>query len=680
MPNSSDGPSSRLFEPLALRGNVALVCHGEGLNTPAGELVAWFDDWRVTGERIDLHPERAFGPVLFNQYTLSRGVLKMTAQLPPLGPGDRKTVRLEVPGEAREWRVLDEAMIDPLSRTATFRVEGWQGTSPVLYRIAYDLVGTGGTAETFHHGGVLRPDPVGKEELVIAAFTGNHDLGFPHGEIVEAVTAHEPDLLFFSGDQIYESVGGYGCQRAPLEMAALDYLRKWYLYGWAHGELMREIPTIAIPDDHDVFHGNIWGCGGKATITEGDGAAQQDSGGYKMPAEWVRMVERTQTSHLPDPYDPTPIEQGIGVYYTSLDYGGVSFAIIEDRKFKSAPAALMPEGKIRNGWPQNPEWDAAESGDAPGAVLLGERQLDFLEQWAADWSYGAKMKVVLSQTIFANVATLPGGSDSDGGVPRLAIPQPGGYPEGDQPVQDHDSNGWPQTGRNRAVEILRKAFALHVAGDQHLGSTIQYGLDEHGDAPFALCVPSVSNVWPRRWFPSEGGANREPGAPRYTGRFLDGFGNKMTVHAIGNPVVSGRLPARLHDRANGYGIVRLNRTTRDITLENWARGVDPNENGAKPMHGWPVHLKQLDNYGRTPLGHLVEIEVTGLANPVVQLIHEESGEIEYTLRLAGNRFRPMVFRPGFHRLRVGDPDRGEWRERPRLLPVPEGAEPLRIRF
>ena len=40
-------------------------------------------------------------------------------------------------------------------------------------------------------------------------------------------------------------------------------------------------------------------------------------------------MQRTQTSNLPDPYDPAPIDQGINVAYTSLLYGGVSFAIVE---------------------------------------------------------------------------------------------------------------------------------------------------------------------------------------------------------------------------------------------------------------------------------------------------------------------------------------------------------------
>ena len=56
-----------------------------------------------------------------------------------------------------------------------------------------------------------------------------------------------------------------------------------------------------------------------------------------MPVEYVKRVERAQTSHLPDPYDPTPIQRGIGVYYTQYNWGRISMAILEDRKFKTGP-------------------------------------------------------------------------------------------------------------------------------------------------------------------------------------------------------------------------------------------------------------------------------------------------------------------------------------------------------
>jgi len=37
------------------------------------------------------------------------------------------------------------------------------------------------------------------------------------------------------------------------------------------------------------------------------------------------------------------IKRGIGVYYTALNWGGISFAIIEDRKFKTGPEGVVPK-------------------------------------------------------------------------------------------------------------------------------------------------------------------------------------------------------------------------------------------------------------------------------------------------------------------------------------------------
>ena len=72
-----------------------------------------------------------------------------------------------------------------------------------------------------------------------------------------------------------------------------------------------------------------WGENGKKadpTAKKGIG----DDGGYFYDPEYVKTVERCQTSHLPAPYAPTPMEQGINVYYTNLKYGEIDFAIIED--------------------------------------------------------------------------------------------------------------------------------------------------------------------------------------------------------------------------------------------------------------------------------------------------------------------------------------------------------------
>ncbi len=179
-------------------------------------------------------------------------------------------------------------------------------------------------------------------------------------------------------------------------------------------------------------------------------------------------------------------------------YGGISFAILEDRKFKSAPRQHLPKANIVNGWALNKDFNMAKDGDASNVNLLGDTQLSFLDQWATDFSYQSEMKVLLSQTIFANVATLPENELSGRIISKLKILPKGEYPPNDRPVADLDSNGWPQSGRNNAVKAIRKGFAFHLAGDQHLGSTIQYGVDEWNDSGFALCVPSISNYWPRR--------------------------------------------------------------------------------------------------------------------------------------------------------------------------------------
>lgn len=664
-------------DPAVLTGSLALVSHLPELAKPEAGPSAWFADWTVEGARVEAREKGAFGPVLFAQHTLSRGVMKMTAQLPPVGAADGQSVKLQTRKADGAWLDVAEAPIDADSRTTTFRVPGWDSGRDVPYRLVYEMAADGGARKPYSYEGTVRREPVDKPSFVLAAFTGNNDTGYPHTEIVDAVRFHNPDMLFFSGDQIYERVAGYGVQYGPPEEATLDYLRKWYAFGWAYRDLLRDRPAVTIPDDHDVYHGNIWGAGGKAA-SPGTGMEAQDSGGYKMPARWVKMVERTQTSHLPDPADPAPVEQGIGVYFCDLRYAGLSFAVLEDRKFKSAPKALLPEADVRNGWARNPEWKADKSSDAKGAELLGERQLKFLKTWAADWTGGTWMKVVLSQTLFANLATLPAGTTGDDGVPQLPIPAPGEYPPDDVPVADMDSNGWPATPRNAAIREMRKAYALHIAGDQHLGSTLRYGVEAFGDSGFALCVPSVSNLWPRRWFPKTPGLNRKPGAPPYTGDFKDGFGNRMTVAAVANPVKSGRVPVEVFDRAAGYGIARFDRVARTIRLENWPRGVDPAQAGAKPYPGWPVTINQLDNYGRAAKAWLPTLQFRGMTSPVVQIVDERNGEIVYTVRAKGASFKPKVFAAGSYTIRAGEPGTERWKILRKVQTLAKGGQGQKV--
>jgi len=666
--------STSISQEAALRGGVALVCDyrpslggraaAKGKGRPrrggqraGGNVRFWFRDWKLSGPKVLAHDDHAFGPVFWAQHTLSNGVLNMTAMLPPIGEKDPQTVRLQVK-KGGDWATIATAPIHKLARTATFRVAGWDASKDTPYRVAYTLDGREHT-----WGGTIRKDPVGKNPIVVAAFTGNADYTFPHNDLVARVKAHDPDVLFFSGDQIYENVGGYGVERRPLDRACLDYLRKWWFFGWAFGDLMRDRPTITIPDDHDVYQGNLWGQGGRKC------PGGINTGGYAMDPQWVKMVERTQTSNLPDPFDPTPIGQGIGVYYTAMTYGRVSFAIIEDRKFKTGPEGVVPRTKGRSDHVTDPNFDP-RTADVPGAKLLGDRQLKFLRQWAADWR-GADFKCALSQTTFCNVATLHGG-----GLRRL--------------VADYDSNGWPQTGRNKALAELRRGFAFHICGDQHLATIVHHGIDDWGDAIWAFCVPSICNFYPRAWAPLRPARNWRKGMIEHTGQHLDGFGNRITVWAHTNPRPMGHEPAWLHDKMPGYGIVRFDKAARTITMECWPRFADPSASlGPGPRdpktggqyEGWPKTIPQLDNYARRPAAWLPTIEVEGMKDPVVQVIDEAGGEVVYTLRIKGTRFRPMVFREGVYTVKVGE------QGTPRMKTLTgvraakgEGAKAIRVKF
>jgi len=546
--------------------------------------------------------------ICFALYTVHNNILKLTAQLYPLDADDDRTVRLEVRKDG-DWQQIAEAHVIEDGWTAPFRVEHWDCSRDVQYRVAH--------GQGAFYTGTIRKDPVGKKVFVMAAFTGNsinpkHGGDIPKTDIVANIKKIGPDLLFFSGDQVYNHTKHYAA---------------WLKFGRDFGDIIRDTPTVCIPDDHDVGQANLWGAGGKQSLS-GAGA----DGGFFRSVEYVNAAQRAQTSHLPDPYDPTPVDRDITVYYTALTWGGISFAIIEDRKWKSGPEGLVPQMGPRPDHITDPNCDPA-SVDVPGAKLLGERQLAFLREWGADWA-GADMKVVLSQTVLCNAAHIHGSWDN-----RL--------------VADLDSNGWPQSGRNRALREIRKAFALMVAGDQHLGTIIHHGIDEWNDAGYSLCVPSIANLYLRWWAPLEPGKNRAPGMPEHTGEFEDGLGNKITLWAVANPE-----PEENHDklttRAAGFGVVRLNRKTREITIECWPRNVDVADPSAKQYPGWPKTIRQEDNYARKAVAYLPTLEIMGQTDPVVQVVDEAAGEIVYTLRIKGTSYRPKVFKEGTYTVSVGE--------------------------
>ncbi len=572
-----------------LRGNLSLVANaGLDAREGSGQSVR-FRDWRIEGSGVDTHPEEELGPILWTMYSLSDArsdegfVLRLTALLPPLGERDAKTVELQARlsnvagGEAGSWRSLGKATLDPDAWTATFQVPRWDATTATPFRVLYRerLRGDGEITHTWD--GTVRPSPSGRP-LRMAALTCQHHSGFPYAPVAQKVAALDADLLFFAGDQLYESHGGFGLVRDPADAAILNYLRKYYMFGWSFREVMRERPTLCIPDDHDVFQGNIWGEGGRAMARKDAGTSSL--AGYREPARMVNVVHRTQASHHPEPDDPTPALQGISVYYGEVVYGGVSFAVLADRQFKSGPEHVdTGSGRADHVLDDSVDTRAL---DLPGLDLLGARQERFLERWAGDWR-GHTLKVALSQTVFAGVATHHG---------RYA----------DHLHADLDCGGWPQTARNRAVRLLRRARCLHVSGDQHLPSLVQYGVDQQRDAGWAFCVPAISVGYPRWWRPDEVGmphARRPAHGLPNTGEYADGLGNLAYVYAIGSPEVASESHRylRAHQKGSGFGLVTLDPAAQTYTLEAFrflsaeevAAGGAPRPGSSPvPFPGWPL--------------------------------------------------------------------------------------------
>ncbi len=545
--------------------------------------------------------------ICFALYTVNEKTLKLTAQFYPLTKDESREAKLEILNNGN-WKTIAKTKIIERGWTAPFRVENWDDSKKASYRVSH---GKNATYE-----GIIQKNPVDKTEFVVAGFTGNsinpnHGGDIPKNDLVQNIKKIKPDLLFFSGDQVYDHRRHYAA---------------WLKFGRDFGEVIRNIPTITIPDDHDVGQPNIWGHGGKKSTLPG--AAD---GGYAMPVEYVKEVERAQTSHLPDPYDPTPIQRGIGTYYTDLNWGRISFAIIEDRKFKTGPAGMIPKQGPRPDHIRNPEYDP-KSVDVPEARLLGERQLKFLDDWGQDWT-DSDVKVALSQTIFC------GGAHIHGKI-------------GGRLHADLDSNGWPQAGRNRAISALRKAYAFHFAGDQHLATIFHHGIEEHRDSIYSFCVPSIANLYLRWWKPLEPGKNLAPGQDPILGDHLDGFHNKVTALAVANPSPE-RGGDKLTTRAAGFGVVNINKKTRNITFTCWPRNIDITNEKAKPYKGWPFTFNQLDNYGRKAVAHLPTLKINK-PNQVVQLINERNNETVYTIRVKGSSFKPKVFENGTYTIKVGE--------------------------
>lgn len=528
----------------------------------------WFSDLAIGGDKLVATPKALLGPVMGCMYSLNQSVLKLTCQMMPVTTQDFGALQLQVrKNKAASWKTLAESKIKD-GYVGLFRINNWDAKTQWQYRVV-----ASSNPEVSLFSGIIVKDHGNSKELKVALYSciiptsksldgveytklhpqerllerySNDNILFPHSQLVGNCDKHDPDLYLFVGDQYYESYPTRFGRHT--KEAKLDTLYRWYLWYWTFANSIANRPSIMLADDHDVLQGNLWGNEGIDSNTE-----KEEDGGFKWDKDLVRMVYRCQHGHNPDPYDPTPIRHNIPVAYGNFVYGGVDFALVEDRKFKTPP-----------------DYD----GDPKSKTgqLLGARQEAFLKAW----------------------------KDMNPGLPKVCITASiWGSPQTDHnsaPLLDYDSNGYPADGRTRAVKLVADAKALVLAGDQHLGMVAHQGINSFDDGATFFAGPAAAAFW-QRWFEGQGKLpNQYKGDPN-TGNFTDTFGNKMRVMAVANPKMPhktfqqgnttwGKFLADRNLKTEGYGLVRINHKSQNFILECWEHDANPQTD--KQMQGWPV--------------------------------------------------------------------------------------------
>lgn len=202
-------------------GNVALVSH-RGYTQESENRFA-FQDWRISGSKLEHFPDRNLGPMVTALYTLSRGTLKLTVQFMPLSKLENQKADLYVRGSEAWEHAATSTLLHP-SYTAPFRIENWNHERDVPFRVEYVLKRS--QEKKYALEGIIKKDPVDKDKLVMISMSCvkqvvNPGRGFwsgvdgewypwdwgviyPHVDLVAHLKKHEPDVMFFAGDQVYE--------------------------------------------------------------------------------------------------------------------------------------------------------------------------------------------------------------------------------------------------------------------------------------------------------------------------------------------------------------------------------------------------------------------------------------------------------------------------------------------
>ena len=577
------------LERAALDGGIGLIVQPPKKNDAAFHPA--FAGFHIDGGSVMRAPERRFGPVAGIQFTTGAHGLKLSAQCVPTGPSAKAApslypqARLDYRAKgAHAWSPGPVVAISAPSHTAVFDLPDWNRKTAVDIRVVPIDAHGRDAAEEFFYSGTVPAEPSGRE-LRIAQFhcprmlgVGNDEpytavprehsferftrrnLLLPNESALNRIREQLPDLLLFTGDQLYEGVPTrpeFDATGAPVFE---DYLYKWMVFLRAFGSLTRTVPAVTMPDDHDVFLGNFWGWSGNPPPGQPGKPGFKRGHGWPFPPAFYNLVVATQSAHLPAPLGAPATPKGLHSYGTVMDFGGASFAIVEGRSHKSPPLEQFRDH------PEN-------------ASLLGADQEAWLEAWP-DRLANDVPRFVVTQTYFVNAMT-----DAKGNISHDVI----------------DSDGWPKPARDRAVRLFKDAGAVLLAGDIHNSVLLKLGVDGPDDGPYQFIPLAFGQFFQRWWEPATPGGGWKPGDQPYTGRFSDVLGSPFRVIACANAKISMREAAEAGFQArgrlivdpdltqSGYGLVVVDRDKGVLRFEHWNRDAEEGQPSTQ-FPGWPVEV------------------------------------------------------------------------------------------
>ncbi len=328
-------------------GGVALVSH-PGYNSEKNNSFS-LSNWSLRGSRVESCKERSIGPLVGIQYILSRGTLKLTAQLMPVEKDLCDSVEMQLFDED-SWQTVAIEAVDTSLFTAHFKIENWSFGEDRTFRLLarYRF----GPREVKTLEGTIRHDPVEKERIKAVAIS-YESMHYPLNMFIDNLFKQHADLFFIAGDPA--SAGASAQKTITGKISKLDYLYSWYPLCIFFRDLTSTVPSIIMNSGTQTYPKYLW----------------EDNG---------RIAE--------------------------CNLGGISLAVTDSFKLFSAAGNNPQEITIADQWFHN-QLNAKKLNPVDSLLLLSQkRESAFMKEWADDWSGSRWMKAMLSHSMWVHQDTL----------------------------------------------------------------------------------------------------------------------------------------------------------------------------------------------------------------------------------------------------------------------------------